>query len=323
MDLPEIYRTTLIMHDIEGYTHTEIAEVLGVAEGTCKSRLSQARAQLRAALADLAPEFGIMTDERFDELMRDAEKTYPHVRRTADFDAMWAEIEAARFRQRTRTSDRADTPNDRGTRGCCVRAGSASPPRWSSASGSDAVACCSAVTPRRRSRLTVAVAERSRRSRADDPALARPYEVETSQYLGQTAALLVVAAVGSKAGRADQQFADARRRSADANAAADGFAGGQRSGDAQPARGSRAGARCRSSACRTNGKPHRSGSHQPRAGTARRHSAAAHGGRRHFCELRRAAMKRITLGIMMLVAAAGDGASAGAAHAACAPGAAG
>jgi RNA polymerase sigma-70 factor (ECF subfamily) len=54
-DLPEIYRTTVIMHDIEGYTHTEIAEVLGVAEGTCKSRLSQARAQLRAVLSDLAP----------------------------------------------------------------------------------------------------------------------------------------------------------------------------------------------------------------------------------------------------------------------------
>lgn len=55
-ELPEIYRTTLIMHDLEGYTHTEIAEVMGVAEGTCKSRLSVARAQLRAALADLAPE---------------------------------------------------------------------------------------------------------------------------------------------------------------------------------------------------------------------------------------------------------------------------
>jgi len=54
--LPEIYRITVIMHDLEGYTHTEIAEVLGVAEGTCKSRLSMARAQLRAALADLAPE---------------------------------------------------------------------------------------------------------------------------------------------------------------------------------------------------------------------------------------------------------------------------
>lgn len=55
-DLNDIYKTTLIMHDVEGYTHAEIAEILGVAEGTCKSRLSQARAQLRAALADLAPE---------------------------------------------------------------------------------------------------------------------------------------------------------------------------------------------------------------------------------------------------------------------------
>jgi RNA polymerase sigma-70 factor (ECF subfamily) len=54
--LPEIYRTTLIMHDMEGYTHTEIAEILGVAEGTCKSRLSVARTQLRAALADFATE---------------------------------------------------------------------------------------------------------------------------------------------------------------------------------------------------------------------------------------------------------------------------
>ena len=49
--LSEAYRTTLILHDIEGYTHAEIAGILGVAEGTCKSRLSAARAQLRAALA--------------------------------------------------------------------------------------------------------------------------------------------------------------------------------------------------------------------------------------------------------------------------------
>ena len=50
-NLSEVYRTTLIMHDVEGYTHAEIAEVLGVPEGTCKSRLSAARAQLREALA--------------------------------------------------------------------------------------------------------------------------------------------------------------------------------------------------------------------------------------------------------------------------------
>jgi RNA polymerase sigma-70 factor (ECF subfamily) len=51
--LPEIYRVTVIMHDIEGYTHLEIAEALGVAEGTCKSRLSLARARLRAALGSV------------------------------------------------------------------------------------------------------------------------------------------------------------------------------------------------------------------------------------------------------------------------------
>jgi RNA polymerase sigma-70 factor, ECF subfamily len=49
--LSDAYRTTLIMHDIEGYTHAEIAGILGVPEGTCKSRLSAARAQLRNELA--------------------------------------------------------------------------------------------------------------------------------------------------------------------------------------------------------------------------------------------------------------------------------
>ena len=56
-ELPEIYRITLVMHDVEGYTHEEIANVLGVAEGTCKSRLSVARAQLREKLAPYAKEW--------------------------------------------------------------------------------------------------------------------------------------------------------------------------------------------------------------------------------------------------------------------------
>jgi RNA polymerase sigma-70 factor (ECF subfamily) len=49
--LPEIYRTPLIMHDIEGYTHTEIASILRLPEGTSRRRLSTARATLRSALA--------------------------------------------------------------------------------------------------------------------------------------------------------------------------------------------------------------------------------------------------------------------------------
>jgi len=55
-DLPEIYRTTFVMHDVEGYTHPEIADVLGVAEGTCKSRLFIARGMLRKALAPFRKE---------------------------------------------------------------------------------------------------------------------------------------------------------------------------------------------------------------------------------------------------------------------------
>ncbi|HMC55586.1 MAG TPA: sigma-70 family RNA polymerase sigma factor [Gemmatimonadaceae bacterium] len=56
-ELPDIYRTAFLMHDLEGYTHEEIANVLGVAEGTCKSRLSVARAQLREKLAPYAKEW--------------------------------------------------------------------------------------------------------------------------------------------------------------------------------------------------------------------------------------------------------------------------
>jgi RNA polymerase sigma-70 factor, ECF subfamily len=56
-ELPEIYRVTFIMHDVEGYTHDEIAAALGVAEGTCKSRLSVARAQLREKLASVVEEW--------------------------------------------------------------------------------------------------------------------------------------------------------------------------------------------------------------------------------------------------------------------------
>ncbi|HEU4631075.1 MAG TPA: RNA polymerase sigma factor [Gemmatimonadaceae bacterium] len=54
--LPEIYRTTVVLHDVEGYTHAEIASVLGVPEGTCKTRLFVARRKLREMLADFVKE---------------------------------------------------------------------------------------------------------------------------------------------------------------------------------------------------------------------------------------------------------------------------
>jgi RNA polymerase sigma-70 factor, ECF subfamily len=53
-DLPEGYRVVFVMHDVEGYTHEEIAGSLGVHPGTSKAQLFRARARLREALADFA-----------------------------------------------------------------------------------------------------------------------------------------------------------------------------------------------------------------------------------------------------------------------------
>lgn len=48
--LPHGYRQVFVLHDVEGYTHEEIAGLLGIDAGTSKSQLSHARRRLRAAL---------------------------------------------------------------------------------------------------------------------------------------------------------------------------------------------------------------------------------------------------------------------------------
>lgn len=48
--LPDGARTIFVLHDVEGYKHTEIAELAGVAVGTSKAQLSRARQLLRKAL---------------------------------------------------------------------------------------------------------------------------------------------------------------------------------------------------------------------------------------------------------------------------------
>jgi len=51
--VPEPFRTTLILRDIEGFVYEEVAEMQGVNLGTVKSRLVRGRACLKALL--LAP----------------------------------------------------------------------------------------------------------------------------------------------------------------------------------------------------------------------------------------------------------------------------
>lgn len=48
--LPPGPRRVLVLHDIEGYTHVEIAEMLGVTAGTTKTQLFRARRALKGIL---------------------------------------------------------------------------------------------------------------------------------------------------------------------------------------------------------------------------------------------------------------------------------
>lgn len=49
-ELPPGYRTVFVLHDVEGYEHEEVANLLGVSIGTSKSQLHKARMRLRDLL---------------------------------------------------------------------------------------------------------------------------------------------------------------------------------------------------------------------------------------------------------------------------------
>ena len=50
--LPEGCRAAFVLHDVEGLEHREVADVLGIAEGTSKSQVHKARLRLRAILSE-------------------------------------------------------------------------------------------------------------------------------------------------------------------------------------------------------------------------------------------------------------------------------
>jgi RNA polymerase sigma-70 factor, ECF subfamily len=50
--LPEGCRAAFVLHDIEGLEHREVAQALGIAEGTSKSQVHKARLRLRMLLGE-------------------------------------------------------------------------------------------------------------------------------------------------------------------------------------------------------------------------------------------------------------------------------
>ena len=51
-ELPEGMRRILVLHDVEGYDHEEIARILGNRASTCRSQLFKARAKMRELLGE-------------------------------------------------------------------------------------------------------------------------------------------------------------------------------------------------------------------------------------------------------------------------------
>ena len=60
-ELPEEYRRALVMSDVHGLRYAEIARVLGVPEGTVKSRLFRGRRLLQDRLRSYAEEMGYIS----------------------------------------------------------------------------------------------------------------------------------------------------------------------------------------------------------------------------------------------------------------------
>jgi RNA polymerase sigma factor (sigma-70 family) len=50
LQLDEGYRTVLLLVEVEGYKHREVAEMLGISEGTSKSQLARAKTKLKNML---------------------------------------------------------------------------------------------------------------------------------------------------------------------------------------------------------------------------------------------------------------------------------
>lgn len=52
-ELPEGYRVIFILHEVDGYQHREIAELLGCSVGTSKSQLHKAKLRIRGLLTSI------------------------------------------------------------------------------------------------------------------------------------------------------------------------------------------------------------------------------------------------------------------------------
>jgi RNA polymerase sigma-70 factor (ECF subfamily) len=69
-ELPEEYRTAVVLSDMEGLPYAEIAELMEVPVGTVKSRLFRGRRRLQEVLYDYAVEMGYISPAAGEKVTR-------------------------------------------------------------------------------------------------------------------------------------------------------------------------------------------------------------------------------------------------------------
>ena len=62
--LPEIHRLAVLLADVEGFTYSEIAEILDVPPGTVMSRIHRGRKRLQKSLYEFGKARGLLDEER-------------------------------------------------------------------------------------------------------------------------------------------------------------------------------------------------------------------------------------------------------------------
>lgn len=136
-----------------------------------------------------------MMDDRFEELMRDAAQTY-HNPPEPDLDAMWSAVERRTWSP-GHTVHRAWQTVTR-------------IPAWAAIAATlvvgIAIGRASMNIGRPAGAVTNVASVTPGPSARADSAAAMPYETETSQYLGQTAALLIALPASVRGGRADDRL---------------------------------------------------------------------------------------------------------------------
>jgi RNA polymerase sigma-70 factor (ECF subfamily) len=66
--LPSAFKTVFVLHDIQGYKHHEIAEMMDLSIGTSKGRLHRARTRLRELLQDSQHYLGLVSRQSMQSM---------------------------------------------------------------------------------------------------------------------------------------------------------------------------------------------------------------------------------------------------------------